>query len=280
MATEVPFRLTDGSQPLILLPRHVNGKGPYDFILDTGASMCLLSLELAETAGVVGTGTKEGTGAGGAITLSLGMVESLAIGTVEVPNIEVGITDELAKLEAILRAKVDGNLGYNFLNRFQFTLDYSRQVFSLSESEPLAERAEGLERARTRFRIAHPNKPLILVSTFVNGQGPFQFALDTGASTTVVSTALAQDLGLAMTEFGAMMGAGGQVKASQAAVDTLAVGEARHENLAVVVSDFLAMLSQVIGETIEGVIGYNYLRNYLVTIDYPNEMLTLDKPIP
>jgi len=36
-STKVKFRLAGGVQPLILLPVEVNGEGPFEFILDTGA---------------------------------------------------------------------------------------------------------------------------------------------------------------------------------------------------------------------------------------------------
>jgi hypothetical protein len=43
ISQSVPFRLAGGQNPLILVPVYVNDKGPYEFILDTGSSHCLLS---------------------------------------------------------------------------------------------------------------------------------------------------------------------------------------------------------------------------------------------
>jgi Aspartyl protease len=48
-SSKVKFRLSGGAQPLILLPVHVNSRGPLDFILDTGAGTSLLSTELAQS---------------------------------------------------------------------------------------------------------------------------------------------------------------------------------------------------------------------------------------
>ena len=47
-SAKVKFRLAGGAQPLILLPTQVNGDGPFDFILDTGAGTSFLSSELAK----------------------------------------------------------------------------------------------------------------------------------------------------------------------------------------------------------------------------------------
>jgi hypothetical protein len=64
MITEVPFHLAGAAQPLILVPTSVNGRGPFDFILDTGAGTSLVSLDLARQLGVATEQVKEGTSAG------------------------------------------------------------------------------------------------------------------------------------------------------------------------------------------------------------------------
>ena len=64
-SAKVKFRLAGGGQPLILLPVHVNKRGPFDFILDTGAGTSLLSSELAKQLDMKVIGSKEGQSAGG-----------------------------------------------------------------------------------------------------------------------------------------------------------------------------------------------------------------------
>lgn len=44
----------------------------------------------------------------------------------------------------------------------------------------------------------------------------------------------------------------------------------------VLVGEFLGMLSQVAGVKLDGIVGYNFLRNYKVVIDYPNELFRLE----
>ncbi|HAF02376.1 MAG TPA: hypothetical protein DCG89_01045 [Spartobacteria bacterium] len=76
------FRLAGGTQPLMLVPMHVNECGPFDFILDTGAGTTLLTPELARTLGVQSTGSKEGQTAGGVVKALLATVDSLAIAVI------------------------------------------------------------------------------------------------------------------------------------------------------------------------------------------------------
>ena len=45
--------------------------------------------------------------------------------------------------------------------------------------------------------------------------------------------------------------------------------------MAVVVADFFTMLSAAVGAKLDGIVGYNFLRNYKVVIDYLGETLTL-----
>src|SRR5690349_13260648 len=92
-SSKVTFRLAGGAQPLILLPVHVNGHGPFDFILDTGAGTSLLSTELAKQVALKILGSKEGQSAGGRVSVSLGKVDSLAVAEAKLPGVDVGIVD-------------------------------------------------------------------------------------------------------------------------------------------------------------------------------------------
>ena len=96
MLTEVRFQLSgcDG-QYLVLVPAYVNDKGPYDFILDTGAGISLVSPRLAGHLGIAATGSEERFGAGGKVKVSLGKIESLAIGEARLELDQVRISDEL-----------------------------------------------------------------------------------------------------------------------------------------------------------------------------------------
>src|SRR6184192_3467173 len=77
-SAEIKFRLAGGAQPLILVPVHVNDRGPFDFILDTGAGTSLLASDLAKELELKTIGSKEGQSAGGKVSVSLAKVDSLA----------------------------------------------------------------------------------------------------------------------------------------------------------------------------------------------------------
>ena len=182
---------------------------------------------------------------------------------------------DLSDLARAVGARIDGDIGYNFLKGFVTTIDYRRGVLELAGGalRPSAGTSLG---AGVPFRLGHPTKPLILLSTVVNGQGPFEFALDTGSSTTVVSPELAQRLGIQTVAIPNVTAGGGHtIKASAGSVDALTIGVTTVRELPVMVADFLNMLSQVVGAKLDGIVGYNLLKAFRVTIDYPNGTLHL-----
>ena len=268
----VPFRLVGGENPVILVPVHVDDKGPYEFILDTGASHCLLSRELSEGLGLQPEIEKQAMGAGGPVKLAFAHVASMAVGSTRQYNLQVAITDELKRIGAAIRSRVDGDLGFEFLKDFSLTIDY--RVGAIHFTPPLADRSSPSANS-IPFKLAAPHKPLVLVQVTVNGQGPFQFALDTGASRTMLASDLAGELGIEAIEDTPVTGGGGRIKILAGKVNSLTIGNAVVNDHAVGVGAFLAMLSSAVGVKLNGIIGYNFLNRFRVTIDYPRRILHL-----
>jgi predicted aspartyl protease len=274
---KVKFRLAGGAQPLILLPVEVNDEGPFEFILDTGAGTSLLSPELGQKLGIKIIGSKEGKSAGGSVSVSLAKVDSLAVGSTKLNDVDVGLVD-LSHIGRTVGAKIDGDLGYNVLKHFRITLDYRRNEIRFDDPKRFELAGQSTALTKVPMRLASPAKPLILVDVFVNGRGPFQFAIDTGTSTTAITPELAQQLGVASSPIGAATTGGAQVDVTAGVLRSLQVGGARINDTSVVVADFFAMLSAAVGAKLDGLVGYNFLRNYKVALDYPNETLSLFTP--
>ena len=271
----IRFRLAGGAQPLMLVPVHVNGRGPHEFILDTGAGTTILTPDLSTMLALKSTGSKEGQTAGGKVNVLLAKVQSIALGSVQREDLDVAITD-LSHLERVVGAKIAGDLGYNFLKHFRLTIDFRNSQLAINEPRHALEFPSAV--AEVKFRLAAPAKPLILVQAHLNGRGPFQLALDTGTSTTAISPQLARDLNLRQTVIPPVTTGGATINVSAARIESLAVEGAVLRDMDVIVGDFLEMLSTVIGVRLDGIIGHNFLKLYKVVIDYPNETLALLPP--
>ena len=116
---------------------------------------------------------------------------------------------------------------------------------------------------------------LITVEVTINGQEKL-LILDTGASQTMLGRRTAQELGLQEAQRGVGRGAGGEVEIAMVAVDQLAVGDLAIHDVTAVVMDLEEIQAQMGGD-ISGVLGFDFLSRFKVTIDYRARKLTLER---
>lgn len=132
--------------------------------------------------------------------------------------------------------------------------------------------------AGVAIRLAGPGGAALLVPVRINGQGPYDFVLDTGATLTCVDETLADSLGLpeARGRIGAGAGIGGAGSMRLVEIDSVSVGEARAEALTGCAVDLEQF--REIGLETHGLLGLNFLRSFRVTLDFGTERLTLSEP--
>jgi predicted aspartyl protease len=121
----VSFRI-GRSDPLIVVQGTANGAGPFNFVVDTGASMSVLTPGAARRAGVSGGRRARASGAQGSMGATICRVRSLRVGDVEARNLQVAVVD-LASLNRQTRLKIGGIIGHNFLRRYLITIDYPKR---------------------------------------------------------------------------------------------------------------------------------------------------------
>jgi predicted aspartyl protease len=137
VAGEAPFRLAGPGGAMLLVSVEVNGQGPYDLVLDTGATLTCLDrtvaseLQLPRAMGAIGYGA----GVGSAGPLRLVRVDSLRLGAAHAERMMACVLDlqHLQQLRTLTGGAVEvhGLLGLNFLKNFRVTLDFERNVVSL-----------------------------------------------------------------------------------------------------------------------------------------------------
>lgn len=125
------------------------------------------------------------------------------------------------------------------------------------------------------FRMAGAGGAAIVVPVFINGSGPVDLILDTGATLTCVDTSLARELDLPerRMRMGMAIGVGGAGRVQLRAVDSLRVGGAVARNLSVCAMDLRPL--QTIAPRVRGLLGLNVLRHYRVTLDFEREVMRL-----
>src|SRR5215207_5193157 len=111
----------------------------------------------------------------------------------------------------------------------------------------------------------------------VNGSEPLWFALDTGAGSTVVNTMAAEALGLKLEGSHQARGAGGNVPSAIVRGVRLDIGGARLDNLAVT-TIALTSIENAMGHKMDGILGYEFFRRYVVELDYENLLVSVYEP--
>ncbi|UCE96579.1 MAG: clan AA aspartic protease [Candidatus Bathyarchaeota archaeon] len=123
------FYIANPERPIITIKGTINQDGPFNFIFDTGASMTVIEKQTAAKLGLYekAESTKKAHGAGGALSSSIVIIESIKVGNVEAKNIQAGVLDlsNLTKCGCI--EEFAGILGYNFMKDHKVIIDYPKQ---------------------------------------------------------------------------------------------------------------------------------------------------------
>jgi hypothetical protein len=114
---EVPYRLTIPKH--ILVRAKINGKGPFNFILDTGAPALFVSTKACARLGV--KRDKSGWGTFDRFEIEGGVVLEKARGRIEDPFQLEGMNGL-----GLAGAELHGVIGYNILAQFRMEIDFTR----------------------------------------------------------------------------------------------------------------------------------------------------------
>jgi predicted aspartyl protease len=165
------------------VPVEIDGRGPYQFIVDTGSERTVISRELAHDLGL----------APGRAALVHSMTEVSHIPTVVIPMMEVGARrtmDIHAPALPQLNLGAAGMLGSDGLQSQQVEFDFIRRQMTVSSARRRVHRASEDEIVITaRSRLGR----LVLVDASVDGQRVHAI-VDTGAEYTIANEALRRQL--------------------------------------------------------------------------------------
>lgn len=118
---------------------------------------------------------------------------------------------------------------------------------------------------------------LILLEARLNGR-EYLMMLDTGAAITVVDANAAKALGLPPGEPLNLLGASGQGASSVTTLESLQLGSVLLRDLQVAVADLGLIRLVGGGERFGGILGFNVLNRFRVTVDYHRRTVTLEAP--
>lgn len=107
----------------------VDGRGPFDFVLDTAATKSVLAIDLARELGY-----EVSTPPAGESLIALRgtplMIGSLAVAGVREGPVQVAVAD-LEVLVSQLKTSIRGIIGFDFLSSRRITIDYRSHTLTI-----------------------------------------------------------------------------------------------------------------------------------------------------
>ena len=196
-------------------------------------------------------------------------MKELAIGQVKVKNLPIGTFND-----PLVTQLADGIIGTSVLADFVVTVNYPENRLELSTKATAGPTTEALP--------AWVFNNLVVVPIEVNGQFHGNFVVDTGAVTTVLSHSMAAKLGITPDSPGAkvemgLAGVGGMEGVVLKVTNVTFKTAKNSEEFPQVVAIDLKEISKMVGTEISGVVGFDFLENYKVTLDYNKVEVRLTK---
>jgi hypothetical protein len=118
---------------------------------------------------------------------------------------------------------------------------------------------------------------VIFLQARVNNSPPLWFILDTGASGTLINTSRVKGLGLKYLDTAKLTGMGGSVKGDYLGGATFSLPGVEVFDRKIVSMPIDPLLSRV-GRVVDGVIGYDFFKLFVVEIDYVAKTINLYDP--
>lgn len=111
----------------------------------------------------------------------------------------------------------------------------------------------------------------------INDSAPLWFVLDTGASSSVINTEVARELGLKLEEGFGATGAGGTVESARASGVSFSFANVKISNLTVAALP-LNSLEDTAGRRMDAILGSELFKKFVVEVDYETRHLNLYDP--
>ncbi len=282
----------------------INGKGPLRFVIDSGASLTVLSDKTAEKLGirpVARGGNARAVGGSGSFPIVYGLLDSLTMGEAKIEAVPIYLRTVHHDPNTPEVERADGYIGLSVLSNFAVTIDYQARTMSLDRTPakvevaaapprdpanpdaavvppppaPAPNLADGIE-----IPIRSTSGGLASAETQLPGlTRPLNFILDTGATTTVVSKAAVkkhqlESLKLQGEKIRVIGAAGIEEGVESMGLSTLTVSGLRKNNSRAIILD-LEAVNETSGFEQHGILGGDYLEHFRVHLDLRRYKLRL-----
>ena len=250
---------------LAVAPVRVQGRGPFAFIVDSGAESSVVDSAVAKRLQLrVLSSGRHATGVACQVKTSTVKVTGWKVGSTGLPGHRL---TEITLPRQTHSHGVQGLLGSGTLKSFgTIAINYAQQRLVLAPR--LTTPRGGVSRLVVRH--AH-GSTFAVVPVKIDGKGPYPFALDTGASRSVVGRSIAR--AAALTSTGKTTSVSGVISARSVPLNH--VGRWSVGGVSLPAAD-VASVKLAGRDGVKGLLGSDVLRHFaLITVDYKKGQLQL-----
>ena len=275
-STEVPFQLGSDRRPYIQI--RINGR-PANFVVDTGSGFTVISKESAKRFGVTEVargGTSQGVGGDGKFEIVYGLIKTVQLGDVRIKSVPCFIRPFHSVKDRPAEERAEGFIGLSVLSHFLTDIDYKNSVMRL-DRDP--DKTVKVADSDTVVPFRTTQNGLISIETELDGAHRINAILDSGASSTVISTAAVNRLNLRDSiikgQTVRVIGAAGiSENVELLFLRHCRVADLEQNNLRALVLDFNA-INETSGFEQSGILGGDFLRHFRIRIDFNRAQVTL-----
>jgi predicted aspartyl protease len=283
-STAIAFKIGLDRRPYIDV--RVNGR-PATFVIDTGSGFTVISDEAADRLGVGAMargGTSQGVGGNGKFPIVYGLINSIQLGEDKIGAVPCFIRRFHGSPTHAEDPKADGFIGLSVLSNFTTQIDYKNQQMSLLREVEDSAAEANTDPATTVIPFRTTQNGLISVETQIDDTRFINAILDTGASSTVMSSAAVKRLEMNSS---IIKGQTVQVVGAAGVTDnvellflrTCKIANLTQNNLRALILDFGA-INETSGFEQSAILGGDFLRNFKVTIDFNRARLLFEPQNP
>ncbi|MBI3950271.1 MAG: aspartyl protease family protein [Acidobacteria bacterium] len=281
-ALTVPFEMQN-SRPYVRIK--VNGGELLSFVVDTGASITVMAEPVADRLSIrpmARGGRARAVGGGGTFPIVYGLVNQIEIGDIKIYNVPIYIRQlhHFRPQEGDNYLVPDGFLGLSVLSNFRVTLDYARRQLLLENEN--ASGAAPFEAAPAEVSVVPfrtTNGGLVSAEARLGGEETFNFLVDSGASSTVLSDNVIEKMKwhdkLLPDLKVRILGAAGVIEdVDLLVIPSFTINDLEQRNIRMPVLSMNAV-NETAGFLQSGIIGGSFLKHFRVTFDFQRFRLLL-----
>lgn len=276
-SAEIPFEFYKN---LIFLEVKINGKGPFNMMLDTGTTPSALDLAVARELGLNPKSSGQNAVGGGTGTNTFYDLKPLniSVGKLKAKNIETSAGD-LSAISNALGKSLHGVLGHSFLNNRIIQIDYPKRLLRLY-SKPLHQvsNKQANSSVGTLLPFRYANDSILIDDVEIDGN-KITTLFDTGFNGNfnvmpkfISSLNLREEFNNAKPKMA--VGFKGKATSREGIIKTVKIGNLSIDSPSVIFwEEGTGHDTTSYGFTI----GNGFLKDFIVTIDYQSSIIMLEK---